>query len=88
MPTPIQPAKKTPPASEKNAVLGGLVRAESMVQIALALPLSTVIGWVIGEAIGRHFHATWPGIVGLILGAIAGFVQIVRIASQANRKNI
>ena len=69
-------------------MLGGIVRAESMVQIALALPLSTVIGWVIGEAIGRHFHATWPGVVGLILGAVAGFVQIVRIANQANKKNV
>lgn len=85
MQTPIHPAKK---ASEKDSALGGLVRAESMVQIALALPLSTIIGWVIGEAIGRHFHAAWPGIVGLILGAIAGFVQIIRIANHANRKNV
>lgn len=58
-----------------------------MVQIALALPLSSVIGWVLGDAIGRHFHATWPAVVGLVLGVAAGFVQIVRIASKANRSN-
>ncbi len=88
MPTPPHPEKKSAPSSERSTVLGGLVRAESMVQIALALPLSTIIGWVIGDAIGRHFHAVWPAIVGLILGAIAGFVQIIRIANQAHRKNV
>jgi len=58
-----------------------------MVQIALALPLSSVIGWVLGDAIGRHIHAAWPAVVGLIFGVVAGFVQIIRIANKANRSN-
>jgi ATP synthase protein I len=80
-------AKAAPAAkkAEQATVLRGLARAESMVQIALALPLSTIVGWVIGDALGRHFHADWPAIAGLILGAVAGFVQIVRVASKANR---
>ncbi len=83
--TPNPSGKKSSPSSERATVLGGLVKAESMVQIALALPLSTIIGWVIGDALGRHFHTEWPAIAGLIFGAVAGFVQIVRIASKANR---
>jgi ATP synthase protein I len=42
-----------------------LVTVESMVQIALALPICCVIG-----------------MVGILLGAVAGFIQIFRTASK------
>jgi F0F1-type ATP synthase assembly protein I len=87
MPAPSQPEKNPSPAGERHTVLGGFMKADSMVEIALALPLSTIIGWLLGDFIGRHLHATWPAIVGLILGVIAGFIQIVRLANKANRNN-
>lgn len=73
--------------SDRKVVLGGLARAESMVQIALAVPLSTIIGWAFGDWLDHKFHQSWISIVGLIFGAVAGFVQIVRVANQANRKD-
>jgi ATP synthase protein I len=66
----------------KNGALGELVKAESMIQLAIALPAGCVIGWLVGSWLDRHFHQDWIGIVGIGLGAVAGFVQIFRTASR------
>lgn len=84
-----QPPNKTQSGQDddRRVVLRGLVRADSMVQIALALPISTLIGWAVGDFLDRKLHHSWIAIVGLFLGVIAGFVQIVRLANQANRSD-
>jgi ATP synthase protein I len=66
----------------KNGALGELVKAESMIQLAIALPAGCVIGWLVGSWLDRHFHQNWIAIVGIGLGAVAGFVQIFRTASR------
>ena len=73
--------------SDRKVILGGLVRAESIVQIALALPLSAIIGWALGDFLDHKLHQSWIAIVGLLLGVAAGFVQVVRIANHANRSS-
>jgi len=40
-----------------------------------------VIGWLLGSWGDRHFHQEWMGVVGILLGAVAGFIQIFRTAS-------
>ena len=62
--------------------LGDLVKAESMIQLAIALPAGCVIGWLAGGWLDRHFHQNWMSIVGILLGALAGFIQIFRTASR------
>ena len=62
--------------------LGDLVKAESIIQLAIALPAGCVIGWLIGAWLDRHFHQNWMGIVGILLGAVAGFLQIFVTASR------
>jgi ATP synthase protein I len=62
--------------------LGELVKAESMIQLAIALPAGCVIGWLIGAWLDRHFHQNWIGVVGILLGAVAGFMQIFMTASR------
>jgi F0F1-type ATP synthase assembly protein I len=62
--------------------LGDLVKAESMIQLAIALPAGCVIGWLAGSWLDKHFHQGWISIVGILLGALAGFVQIFRTASR------
>ena len=59
-----------------------LVKAESMIQLAIALPAGCVIGWRLGAWLDRHFHQHWMGIVGIVLGAIGGFLQIVTTAAR------
>lgn len=81
----------TPPSAnhgdDRKVVLRGLVRAESMVQIALAVPLSTIVGWGLGDWLDHKLHQSWISILGLVLGAVAGFIQIVRVANHANRSD-
>ncbi len=62
--------------------LGELVKAESMIQLAIALPAGCVIGWLVGSWLDRHFHTGWIAITGILLGALAGFIQIFRTASR------
>jgi ATP synthase protein I len=69
-------------AGGKKGALGELVTAESMIQLAIALPAGCVIGWLIGSWLDRHFHQSWMSIVGILLGAVAGFVQIFRTAAR------
>jgi ATP synthase protein I len=65
-----------------KGAMGDLVKAESMVQLAIALPAGCLIGWLIGSWADRHFHQGWIGILGIILGAVGGLVQIFTTASR------
>ena len=69
-------------AGGKKVALGEVVKAESMIQLAIALPAGCLIGWLVGSWLDRHFHQGWIGIAGIVLGAIAGFVQIFTTASR------
>ena len=62
--------------------LGEIVKAESMIQLAIALPAGCLIGWLIGEWLDKHFHQNWMGITGIVLGAVGGFMQIFLTASR------
>jgi F0F1-type ATP synthase assembly protein I len=46
--------------------------------LAFLLPVSTLIGYVIGYLLDKEFGTTWMYIPGLILGIAAGLVQLVR----------
>ena len=67
--------------------LGDLVKAESMLQVAIALPAGCLIGWVAGSWLDRHFHQEWISIAGIVLGAIGGFIQIFTVASKFLRND-
>ena len=69
-------------SSKKTGGLSELVKAESMIQLAIALPAGCLIGWLIGDALDHHFHTGWIGVVGILVGAVAGFVQIFTTASR------
>ncbi len=70
------------PKQKKSGALGEVVKAESMIQLAIALPAGCLIGWLLGHWLDGHFHQNWMGIVGILLGAVAGFVQIFTTAQR------
>lgn len=69
-------------SGNKPGALGELVKAESMIQLAIALPAGCLVGWLAGGWADKHFHQHWIGITGILLGALAGFIQIFRTASR------
>jgi ATP synthase protein I len=63
----------------QSDAMKSLVKVESLIQLALMLPIATVIGWLMGAGLDKWLHQHWIYIPGLLLGAAAGFVQIFRV---------
>jgi F0F1-type ATP synthase assembly protein I len=53
-------------------------------QIAFIFPATTVAGWLLGVALDHWLHTTWLYLVGLIVGIIAGFVELIRIVTSSS----
>jgi len=58
------------------------VQMANYAQLAAIFPAATVVGWLIGVALDRWLHTTWLYIVGLLLGIVAGFVELIRTATK------
>jgi F0F1-type ATP synthase assembly protein I len=55
--------------------------------LAFALPASTFAGWLIGAALDRWLGTTSLHIAGIVIGMVAGFVEVGRIiVKQAREK--
>lgn len=70
-----------------GGVLGSLVKVESFIQVAIALPAGCLLGWFAGDALDKHFHQHWMGVVGILLGAVGGFIQIFTTATRYLKRN-
>jgi F0F1-type ATP synthase assembly protein I len=55
-----------------------LVQLATYSQLAFVLPAATFAGWLIGAGLDRWLHTTWLYLAGLILGIVAGFVELIR----------
>lgn len=60
------------------------VQTANYAQLAIIFPAATVMGWLIGLALDHWLHTTWLYLVGLILGIVAGFVELIRTASKSS----
>jgi F0F1-type ATP synthase assembly protein I len=58
------------------------VQMANYAQLAIVFPAATVVGWLIGTALDHWLHTTWLYLAGLILGIVAGFVELIRTASK------
>ncbi len=55
-------------------------------ELAFIFPACTVAGWLVGVGLDHWLHTTWIYLVGLIVGIIAGFVQLIRTVASAEPK--
>jgi F0F1-type ATP synthase assembly protein I len=50
--------------------------------LALLLPISTFVGYLIGYGLDHLFHMAWIRYVFLVLGLVAGFVETYRVLTE------
>ena len=70
------------PERKKNM----LVQLAEYSQLAFIFPAATVVGWLIGVALDHWLHTPWLYLAGLILGIIAGFVELIRLVTSSESK--
>jgi F0F1-type ATP synthase assembly protein I len=60
-------------------------------EIGFVIPAAVFLGFIIGKGLDRWLHTKWLFLVGLIFGAVVGFIEMIRMAtslsSDDNRKN-
>ena len=54
-------------------------------QIAFILPAAVVVGLLAGKLLDYWLHTHWLFLAGIIVGAIAGFVDIIRTVTKSSR---
>jgi F0F1-type ATP synthase assembly protein I len=54
-------------------------------QLAFIFPAATIAGWLIGAGLDRWLHTSWLYLAGLILGIVAGFVELIRTAMSGSK---
>ena len=74
------------PANHSSNKKNLWVQMANYSQLAFVFPAATVIGWLIGLGLDRWLHTTWLYLVGLILGIIAGFVELIRVVVSSDSK--
>jgi F0F1-type ATP synthase assembly protein I len=77
------PEDRETPEQKKSLI----VQLANYSQLAFIFPAATVVGWLIGAALDHWLHTTWLYLVGLILGIIAGFVELIRLVTSSESKD-
>ena len=54
-------------------------------EVAMIFPAAVVVGWLVGAALDRWLHTTWLYLVGILLGAVAGFAELIRVAIRDSK---
>jgi F0F1-type ATP synthase assembly protein I len=76
-------AENSPPPEQKKSAI---VQLANYSQLAFIFPAATVVGWLIGAALDHWLHTSWLYLAGLILGIIAGFVELIRLVTSSESK--
>ena len=64
-----------------------MTMAGEYTSLALLLPISTLVGYAIGYLLDKAFGTHFLYLVFLVLGTVAGFVQLIRQFLRDSRDN-
>jgi F0F1-type ATP synthase assembly protein I len=74
---PTDPTPDRDPRKENTWVMVGRYS-----QLALVLPCATFVGWLLGTGLDRWLHTSWISIIGLLLGSVAGLIEVIRTVQR------
>jgi F0F1-type ATP synthase assembly protein I len=74
MPEPPKPQKKDP-----------LVSLARYSEIGFIIPAAILVGLLLGKLLDYWLHTKWLHLVGLLLGAVLGFTQMIRMAMSSSK---
>ena len=63
-----------------------MVKGLKYAHMGLILPVSVVIGWFVGSLIDGWAGTRSVNIIGLVLGIIAGFYELIRTAMKMGKE--
>ena len=52
-------------------------------EIAFIIPAAVIVGLLLGKLLDYWLHTHWLFLVGIIFGAIVGFIQMIRMVTKA-----
>lgn len=52
-------------------------------EMGFIIPAAVLLGFLAGKLADYWLHTRWGYLVGVIFGAVAGFVQMIRMATSA-----
>jgi F0F1-type ATP synthase assembly protein I len=76
-----------PPRDNEPSKKSMLVQLANYSQLAFIFPAATVVGWLIGSGLDHWLHTTWLYLAGVILGIVAGFVELIRTVTSSDSGN-
>ena len=51
-------------------------------EVAFIIPAAVVVGLLLGKLLDYWLHTHWLFLVGIIFGAVVGFVQMIRMVTH------
>ena len=71
---------------EGQARSSGLITAARYSEIGFVIPAAIFLGYAIGRLADYWVRTHWLYLAGVIFGAIVGFAQMIRMASNLSRE--
>ena len=70
------------PHPDKKSPLVSMARYS---EIGFVIPAAILVGLLLGKLLDYWLHTKWLYLVGLLLGAVLGFTQMIRMAMSSSK---